>query len=149
MCKEGEEEEDGDDDAVDDDYNDGGYAGDFFSPRQTPPGVYCLARKATRQPPKLNDYFYYREEISNPGASDGGLPVIAENDVSPCLSLAGAVRSISFVATKTCLSRQRRVCRDKTRLLLRQSMPVAIKIGFCRDKRTFVFVATKLVSRQK
>ena len=56
------------------------------------------------------------------------------------LSLAGAS-----------LSRQGRVCRDKTRLVSRQKYTcfVATKI-FCRDKHTFVaakdvFVATKMI----
>ena len=49
------------------------------------------------------------------------------------LSLAGAATSIIFVATKV-LSRQSRVCRDKTRLLSRQKYA-------CREK---CFVATNI-----
>ena len=65
-------------------------------------------------------------------------------DASGFLSLAEAAKSIIFVATKFFLSRQTRVCRDKTRLLWRQKHA-------CRDK-TFVAtkysVATKCLSRR-
>ena len=47
-------------------------------------------------------------------------------------------RDKSFVATNTCLSPQRRVCRDKTRLLSRQKN---VFRHFCLDK--MMFVATK------
>ncbi|XP_070195502.1 uncharacterized protein [Littorina saxatilis] len=48
---------------------------------ETPPGVYCLFRKPTRKPPMINNHFYYREEISNPGNDDGDFPMISESDV--------------------------------------------------------------------
>ena len=42
-------------------------------------------------------------------------------------------RDVSFVATNTCLLRQTRICRDKTRFLSRQKYA-------CRDKTLFFFL---------
>ena len=82
------------------------------------------------------------------------------------ISLAGGATSIFFVATTTCLSRQKYACRDEfcrdksmlvvfvvTKLLSRQAyfchdkhVFVETKYVFCRDKS--MLVATKLLSRQ-
>lgn len=39
-------------------------------------------RKAVRKLPTLSNHFYYREEVSDPGVSDGGIPTLVETDVS-------------------------------------------------------------------
>ena len=58
------------------------------------------------------------------------------------VSLAGAAKSIIFVATEVCLSRQNYVCRDKimfvaTKLCLSVSKKYLPRLRFCRNKHTF------------